>query len=103
MMFFARNVHARLAQSVERETLNLNVVGSTPTLGVIFFPFFDDRHISIEFLCNLTTINQFTIISIVVHSFKKKHSFCLLHQVLITDQTQFECEQFFFLSITWNK
>ena len=31
------NIQARLAQSVERETLNLNVVGSTPTLGVIFF------------------------------------------------------------------
>ncbi len=27
---------ARLAQSVERETLNLNVVGSSPTLGVSF-------------------------------------------------------------------
>ena len=27
---------ARLAQSVERETLNLNVVGSSPTLGVCF-------------------------------------------------------------------
>ncbi len=31
------NMQARLAQSVERETLNLNVVGSTPTLGGIFF------------------------------------------------------------------
>ena len=28
---------ARLAQSVEHETLNLRVVGSSPTLGVIFF------------------------------------------------------------------
>ena len=28
---------ARLAQSVEHETLNLGVVGSSPTLGVIFF------------------------------------------------------------------
>ena len=27
---------ARLAQSVEHETLNLGVVGSSPTLGVIF-------------------------------------------------------------------
>jgi hypothetical protein len=31
--------HARLAQSVERETLNLNVVGSSPTLGVFLFSF----------------------------------------------------------------
>ena len=28
---------ARLAQSVEHETLNLRVVGSSPTLGVVFF------------------------------------------------------------------
>ena len=28
---------ARLAQSVEHETLNLRVVGSSPTLGVDFF------------------------------------------------------------------
>ena len=32
-------LQARLAQSVERETLNLNVVGSTPTLGAFFFLF----------------------------------------------------------------
>ena len=29
--------HARLAQSVERETLNLKVVGSTPTSGLLTF------------------------------------------------------------------
>ena len=29
---------ARLAQSVEHETLNLRVVGSSPTLGVVFYP-----------------------------------------------------------------
>ena len=28
---------ARLAQSVEHETLNLRVVGSSPTLGEVFF------------------------------------------------------------------
>jgi hypothetical protein len=28
---------ARLAQSVEHETLNLRVVGSSPTLGVSFY------------------------------------------------------------------
>ena len=31
---------ARLAQSVEHETLNLRVVGSSPTLGDIFLPTF---------------------------------------------------------------
>jgi hypothetical protein len=31
---------ARLAQSVEHETLNLRVVGSSPTLGAFFFLFF---------------------------------------------------------------
>ena len=31
---------ARLAQSVEHETLNLGVVGSSPTLGAFFFFFF---------------------------------------------------------------
>ena len=30
---------ARLAQSVEHETLNLRVVGSSPTLGAIIFSF----------------------------------------------------------------
>ena len=30
---------ARLAQSVEHETLNLRVVGSSPTLGVHFYNF----------------------------------------------------------------
>ena len=32
---------ARLAQSVEHETLNLRVVGSSPTLGVVFFFFLE--------------------------------------------------------------
>ena len=32
-------MEARLAQSVEHETLNLRVVGSSPTLGANFFPF----------------------------------------------------------------
>ena len=30
-------ITARLAQSVEHETLNLRVVGSSPTLGASFF------------------------------------------------------------------
>ena len=34
---------ARLAQSVEHETLNLRVVGSSPTLGAKFFSSFKTR------------------------------------------------------------
>ena len=36
-MNFGLTIPARLAQSVEHETLNLRVVGSSPTLGVTFF------------------------------------------------------------------
>ena len=32
------HVYARLAQSVEHETLNLGVMGSSPTLGESFLP-----------------------------------------------------------------
>jgi hypothetical protein len=32
-----RYIQARLAQSVEHETLNLRVVGSSPTLGELIF------------------------------------------------------------------
>ena len=35
--FHACNETARLAQSVEHETLNLRVVGSSPTLGASFY------------------------------------------------------------------
>ena len=34
-----RLLHCRLAQSVEHETLNLRVVGSSPTLGGLIFCF----------------------------------------------------------------
>ena len=34
------STQARLAQSVEHETLNLRVVGSSPTLGATLFHFF---------------------------------------------------------------
>ena len=37
----ARLIQARLAQSVEHETLNLRVVGSSPTLGEAFFLVFN--------------------------------------------------------------
>ena len=36
--FHLSTIPARLAQSVEHETLNLRVVGSSPTLGDTFFP-----------------------------------------------------------------
>ena len=35
--FHPLTIPARLAQSVEHETLNLRVVGSSPTLGVLFY------------------------------------------------------------------
>ena len=35
------SLQARLAQSVEHETLNLRVVGSSPTLGVVFAAYLD--------------------------------------------------------------
>ena len=35
-VFYSGKHTARLAQSVEHETLNLRVVGSSPTLGEIF-------------------------------------------------------------------
>ena len=37
--YWDESLHARLAQSVEHETLNLRVVGSSPTLGVVFSSF----------------------------------------------------------------
>ena len=36
-IWYSSKLSARLAQSVEHETLNLRVVGSSPTLGVRFF------------------------------------------------------------------
>lgn len=42
---FFHNVHNhhRLAQSVEHETLNLRVVGSSPTVGVLLFGFYGNH------------------------------------------------------------
>ena len=37
VLAFAIHAAARLAQSVEHETLNLRVVGSSPTLGAFLF------------------------------------------------------------------
>ena len=36
LSFVSQDITARLAQSVEHETLNLRVVGSSPTLGELF-------------------------------------------------------------------
>ena len=41
----ARLIQARLAQSVEHETFNLRVVGSSPTLGDTFFVFWHGIYI----------------------------------------------------------
>ena len=41
-------ISARLAQSVEHETLNLRVVGSSPTLGEQLFYFFANLYVKIE-------------------------------------------------------
>ena len=50
---------ARLAQSVEHETLNLRVVGSSPTLGAkIFCPIF----------CALTISFAFCLIKVAIRS-----------------------------------
>ena len=46
---------AWLAQSVEHETLNLRVVGSSPTLGGLFF-FFSLCFMHNRFFCNLLEI-----------------------------------------------
>ena len=40
---------ARLAQSVEHETLNLRVVGSSPTLGVVFATYLDSLLPAVDF------------------------------------------------------
>ena len=50
---------ARLAQSVEHETLNLGVVGSSPTLGEHFFSGLNLNHIKYPANINLYTIKKF--------------------------------------------
>ena len=55
-MSTAQSVYSsRLAQSVEHETLNLGVVGSSPTLGVFFFIF--HFHFCLYFLSFLLLSN----------------------------------------------
>ncbi len=62
------NLQARLAQSVERETLNLNVVGSSPTLGVYIF-FLPVLH---HFLCHYTRILKISFLFILKDNHKIK-------------------------------
>ena len=50
---------ARLAQSVEHETLNLRVVGSSPTSGASFFFFFFFFPFSFFFLPSLFSMASF--------------------------------------------
>ena len=56
---------ARLAQSVEHETLNLRVVGSSPTLGDLFFllsmHFYDKVIIYFQQSVNLNFDNFFSV------------------------------------------
>ena len=52
---------ARLAQSVEHETLNLRVVGSSPTQGEFFFSNFF-FHFSVNYLWSVKCENYFCIV-----------------------------------------
>ena len=56
-------MYARLAQSVEHETLNLRVVGSSPTLGAsFFFFFFFFSHKTHTHIAEATPIHKATIV-----------------------------------------
>lgn len=44
-------IQARLAQSVEHQTLNLRVVGSTPTLGALLLPIYSVLPMQFALLC----------------------------------------------------
>jgi hypothetical protein len=50
-VLLSRPSTARLAQSVEHETLNLRVVGSSPTLGGSFFFQYRDIYLIVVFSC----------------------------------------------------
>ena len=53
---------ARLAQSVEHETLNLRVVGSSPTLGVQLFPSATNLFFGSKGMCWITYGNDILIL-----------------------------------------
>ena len=67
------SVLAWLAQSVEHETLNLRVVGSSPTLGDCFFCFFFSFHIYSS--CFLFFICSFVLLFF-LHLDQKLSSLC---------------------------
>ena len=58
-------LHARLAQSVERQALNLMVVGSIPTVGVSFSVFLNVslilEHVSAAFYARAFAVIQNTV------------------------------------------
>jgi hypothetical protein len=68
-------MYARLAQSVERETLNLNVVGSTPTLGVIFFPVLFYSYVCHFLVSFVRRIYQMSLLLIHIKSEEKDNTF----------------------------
>ena len=65
---------ARLAQSVEHETLNLRVVGSSPTSGEIFFLFV----FSFFFFCTVLTDTLTLDVHCFLWSKNLKFAFCSL-------------------------
>ena len=73
---------ARLAQSVEHETLNLRVVGSSPTLGAFFTVlkyFFIYIQLIYFLLCNWETTRQENIPLIFVAAIPALETYAQLH------------------------
>ena len=74
---------ARLAQSVEHETLNLRVVGSSPTLGELFLVFIVSLLKKIVTSCNIVLLFQFSQLSPEDHHVLHLVHFLLLHANLV--------------------
>ena len=70
---------ARLAQSVEHETLNLRVVGSSPTLGEIFFSFQFFFH-PLEKCLQVHHWSQYFFSSTCLQSCQTSHSFMVFEE-----------------------
>ena len=58
---------ARLAQSVEHETLNLRVVGSSPTLGVQLFALYGNNRTNRTEIPRVPTISYLSVFKILGH------------------------------------
>ena len=72
MLYCQNHCHeARLAQSVEHETLNLRVVGSSPTLGEILFSILTLKYIEFEATVTLLVC---TVIIITVQNYVRSHA-----------------------------